>query len=61
MIVRSIRVVSGPLEDGQVVVGQFQCRPLGDPDARRFLARRKYLSDGSVEKLANLSESRHAA
>jgi hypothetical protein len=34
---------------------------LGDPDARRFPGRRKYLSDGSVEKLATLSESRHAA
>jgi hypothetical protein len=44
MIVIPARVVRGPSDDGEVVVGNFERWPLGDLDVLGFLRRRRILS-----------------
>jgi hypothetical protein len=45
MVVVASRIIGGPPDDGEVVVGNFERWPLEDLDVRGFRRRRRILSD----------------
>ena len=50
MVVIASWIVRGPLDDGDIVVGNFECRPLEYLDVLGLLRRRKVLSKGGAAK-----------